>query len=135
MTEGSGALQQKINEFCHSRNICFISSSTPGLCGRVFCDFGEKFVVLDTNGEQPKSFMIASITKVTLCRVGVMLPCYGDDGHTIKCLQVIAVLERSVPYCFSLCLLFVRVVGFRWSGDQFATAWTRGWRFCDVHRS
>ena len=66
MTEGSVALQLQINEFCHEHNICFISSSTPGLCGRVFCDFGKKFVVSDTNGEQAKAFMIASVTKVSV---------------------------------------------------------------------
>ena len=29
---------------------------------QIFCDFGEKFVVNDTNGEQPISNMVAAIT-------------------------------------------------------------------------
>lgn len=34
-------------------------------CRQIFCDFGEKFVVADTNGEQPISNMVASITRDT----------------------------------------------------------------------
>ena len=33
-------------------------------CRQLFCDFGESFVVNDTNGEQPMSYMIASVTRV-----------------------------------------------------------------------
>ena len=33
---------------------------------QIFCDFGENFVVYDTNGEQPISNMVASITKVNI---------------------------------------------------------------------
>ena len=31
---------------------------------QIFCDFGEAFTVVDTNGEQPISNMISSVTKV-----------------------------------------------------------------------
>ena len=31
---------------------------------QIFCDFGESFTVVDTNGEQPISNMISSVTKV-----------------------------------------------------------------------
>ena len=37
-------------------------TDTYGLFGSVFCDFGDEFVVFDTNGEEPVSAMIASIT-------------------------------------------------------------------------
>ena len=37
-------------------------SDTFGLFGTVFCDFGDEFVVVDTNGEEPTSAMIASVT-------------------------------------------------------------------------
>jgi len=30
----------------------------------IFCDFGEEFVVMDTDGEQPISNMIAGVTVV-----------------------------------------------------------------------
>ena len=32
---------------------------------QIFCDFGESFTVVDTNGEQPISNMISSVSKVT----------------------------------------------------------------------
>ena len=32
---------------------------------QIFCDFGENFTVVDTNGEQPISNMISSVSKVT----------------------------------------------------------------------
>lgn len=31
---------------------------------QIFCDFGEDFKVVDTNGEQPTSNMISAVTKV-----------------------------------------------------------------------
>lgn len=40
---------------------------------QVFCDFGENFQVLDVNGEQPISTMIASITK--------------DENGIVTCLE------------------------------------------------
>jgi len=99
MTEGSVALQLKINDFCHKHNICFISSSTPGLCGRVFCDFGEKFVVSDTNGEQAKTFMIASITKDSSGLVTSLLRHGLEDGDFVTFTEVegMTQLNRCKP--------------------------------------
>ncbi|KAJ2760191.1 E1 ubiquitin-activating protein, partial [Coemansia sp. BCRC 34490] len=51
----------ELSEYAHKNGICFISTETRGLFGYVFNDFGEKFVVEDTNGEQPLSGMVASI--------------------------------------------------------------------------
>lgn len=34
------------------------------LFSQIFCDFGESFSVVDTNGEEPISNMISSVTKV-----------------------------------------------------------------------
>lgn len=55
--------QIKLGEFCHSNGIKLIVADTKGLFGEVFCDFGESFMVADTDGEQPISNMIASVTK------------------------------------------------------------------------
>lgn len=57
--------QLEFGDFCHSHKICFIVVDTKGLFGQLFCDFGDGFNVLDTNGEQPISNMIAAITKET----------------------------------------------------------------------
>lgn len=34
------------------------------ICSKIFCDFGNNFVIADPDGEQPVSCMIADIEKV-----------------------------------------------------------------------
>uniref|UniRef100_UPI00358F0808 ubiquitin-like modifier-activating enzyme 1 isoform X2 n=1 Tax=Myxine glutinosa TaxID=7769 RepID=UPI00358F0808 len=53
----------RIGSICHSRGIKLVLADTKGLFGYLFCDFGDEFTVLDTNGEQPLSAMISAITK------------------------------------------------------------------------
>lgn len=48
---------------CRRHNVAFTVGYTAGLFGYVFVDFGNEFVVTDTNGEMPKSSYIESITK------------------------------------------------------------------------
>lgn len=55
--------QLRISAFCHSHDIALIVASTKGLFGQIFCDFGDNFEVVDTNGETPVSAMVAGITK------------------------------------------------------------------------
>ena len=40
-----------INSFCRKHNIKFISAMIAGPYSQLFCDFGEKFEILDKNGE------------------------------------------------------------------------------------
>lgn len=54
----------RIDDIAHKHGLCFIAAQTYGLFGQIFCDFGPAFVVNDTNGENPVSIMIASITAV-----------------------------------------------------------------------
>ncbi|CAI6762582.1 ANM_collapsed_G0032080.mRNA.1.CDS.1 [Saccharomyces cerevisiae] len=51
----------KINEFCHSSGIRFISSETRGLFGNTFVDLGDEFTVLDPTGEEPRTGMVSDI--------------------------------------------------------------------------
>jgi len=55
---------KKINEFCHAQSpaIPFIKADINGVFANVFCDFGPSFTVLDVDGEEPHSGIIASIT-------------------------------------------------------------------------
>ncbi|KAM6980088.1 ubiquitin-like modifier-activating enzyme 1 [Aplochiton taeniatus] len=55
--------QLHFGELCHSHGVKFIVADTKGLCGQLFCDFGEEFEVLDSNGETPVSAMIDHISK------------------------------------------------------------------------
>lgn len=52
-----------MSAFCHSHDVALIIASTKGLFGQIFCDFGENFEVVDSNGETPVSAMVAGITK------------------------------------------------------------------------
>merc|ERR1711963_195071 len=54
--------QLRISAIARNHGIALIIADTRGLFAQVFNDFGEKFVVYDTNGEQPISTMVASIT-------------------------------------------------------------------------
>ncbi|XP_059481585.1 ubiquitin-like modifier-activating enzyme 1 [Neocloeon triangulifer] len=62
LTETTRDEQLRISEITHPLNIPFIVADTVGVFAQVFCDFGTQFVVRDTNGENPISTMIASIT-------------------------------------------------------------------------
>jgi len=50
----------KADLFIKKSNICFFIF----IFSEVFCDFGNSFWVNDSDGEQPVSNMLASITKV-----------------------------------------------------------------------
>ncbi|XP_037632219.1 ubiquitin-like modifier-activating enzyme 1 [Sebastes umbrosus] len=63
LTDSSLDDQLRFDELCHSHGIKFIVADTRGLCGQLFCDFGEEFEVLDQDGEKPASAMIQSVSK------------------------------------------------------------------------
>eukprot|EP01124_Arcella_intermedia_P015654 TRINITY_DN22201_c0_g2_i1.p1 TRINITY_DN22201_c0_g2~~TRINITY_DN22201_c0_g2_i1.p1 ORF type:complete len:1036 (-),score=250.99 TRINITY_DN22201_c0_g2_i1:26-2947(-) len=55
--------QLKVNQYCHSKGIKFISSEARGCFGVVFNDFGNDFEVFDATGEELPEATIASITQ------------------------------------------------------------------------
>jgi ubiquitin-activating enzyme E1 len=62
LIDQSSSLQLELSQFCHQNDISLVIGSVKGVCGSVFCDFGENFVVVDNNGEQATTSMIASIS-------------------------------------------------------------------------
>ncbi|CAG0878674.1 unnamed protein product [Darwinula stevensoni] len=64
LTDSPLSEQEWISEVTHAQGIALIVADTRGLFAQVFCDFGENFQVLDVNGENPQTAMLASITKV-----------------------------------------------------------------------
>ncbi|KAL2899318.1 Ubiquitin-activating enzyme E1 2 [Bienertia sinuspersici] len=54
----------EFNDYCHSHQppIAFIKAEVRGLFGSVFCDFGPEFTVVDVDGEEPHTGIIASIS-------------------------------------------------------------------------
>nr|XP_046239442.1 ubiquitin-like modifier-activating enzyme 1 isoform X2 [Scatophagus argus] len=77
LTDSSLDDQKRFGELCHSHGIKFIVADTKGLCGQLFCDFGEEFEVLDRDGETPRSAIIQTVTKEN---PGVVL-CTDDQRH------------------------------------------------------
>lgn len=55
--------QLRLGKFCNLNKIKFIVADTRGLCGQLFCDFGDSFEVRDTDGDPPVSAMISHISK------------------------------------------------------------------------
>lgn len=77
LTDSSLDDQKRFGELCHKHGIKLIVADTKGLCGQLFCDFGEKFEVLDRDGEMPVSLMIDRVTKDN---PGVVI-CADDQKH------------------------------------------------------
>ncbi|XP_057309540.1 ubiquitin-like modifier-activating enzyme 6 isoform X2 [Hydractinia symbiolongicarpus] len=57
--------QVKMNAFCRTQNppIRYISCDVYGVFSYLFCDFGDKFQVFDSDGEESKEIFMKSITK------------------------------------------------------------------------
>lgn len=61
LTNASISSQKAIADYCHSKGIYVVISNVFGLFGSIFCDFGEKFTVIDPTGETPLSGIVAGI--------------------------------------------------------------------------
>ncbi|XP_008284378.1 ubiquitin-like modifier-activating enzyme 1 [Stegastes partitus] len=80
LTDSSLDDQKRFGDLCHSQGIKFIVADTKGLCGQLFCDFGEEFEVLDQDGETPVSVMVQHISKDN---PGVVV-CADDQKHGLE---------------------------------------------------
>jgi ubiquitin-activating enzyme E1 len=80
------------NDFCRKQQppIKFVWTTAMGLVGQLFSDFGAGFVVKDTDGEEPKSAIVASITNgaesVVTCVEDQMLE--FEDGDIVTFSEV-----------------------------------------------
>ncbi|KAG7188057.1 hypothetical protein KM043_013222 [Ampulex compressa] len=80
LTETSLSEQLRISEITHANDIALIVADTRGLFSQIFCDFGDSFTVVDTNGEPPVSAMVASVSRDT---EGVVT-CLDDTRHGME---------------------------------------------------
>ncbi|KAL0978741.1 hypothetical protein UPYG_G00174550 [Umbra pygmaea] len=114
LTDSSLEDQQHFGAFCHSNGIKLIVADTKGLCGQLFCDFGEDFEVLDADGETPISVMIDQITKEDPGVVTCTEDRHGfEDGCSVSFSEVCGMTELNGlgpvdikvlgPYSFSIC--------------------------------
>nr|CAH7745176.1 unnamed protein product [Callosobruchus chinensis] len=80
LTANSRAEQLRVSEITHANNIALIVADTRGLFAQVFCDFGESFTVVDTNGEPSVSAMVADISSE---KEGIVT-CIDDTRHGME---------------------------------------------------
>ncbi|KAJ6793609.1 ubiquitin-activating enzyme E1 1-like [Iris pallida] len=106
----------EFDDYCHNHQppISFIKSEVRGLFGSLFCDFGPEFTVVDVDGEEPHTGIIASISNDN----PALVSCVDDerlefqDGDLVVFSEVKGMLElndgkpRKVknarPYSFML---------------------------------
>jgi ubiquitin-activating enzyme E1 len=60
---------------------CCLPLQTFGVFGYAFCDFGDEFVCVDVNGEEPVSSMIATVDNSTFPAV---VTCLDDARHGLE---------------------------------------------------
>ena len=92
----------KINEICRKNNIGFIYASSLGLFGFCFVDFGNNFIVIDDNGQEPLNYCIKSITKgkkgiVTIDTTAGILKLGNNDKVTFKEINGMTELNNCEP--------------------------------------
>lgn len=104
------------DEYCHNHQppIAFIKSEVCGLFGSIFCDFGPEFTVVDVDGNDPYTGIIASISNDN----PALITCVDDerlefqDGDLVMFSEVCGMTElndgkpRKIktarPYSFTL---------------------------------
>ncbi len=57
--------QLTTNSLCRTLQIPFVSTETAGLYGRIFCDFGPDFVVLDPDGGTPRQTLLDRVEVIS----------------------------------------------------------------------
>jgi len=106
---------ERIDTFCHAKDIVFVLAETRGVFGYVFTDFGHEFTVVDKNGEEPHKHIVTSLTQENPALVTVHDESrHGfEDGdfvifdevlgmNELNCSKPIAIKEIKGPYSFTL---------------------------------
>ncbi|CED85480.1 ubiquitin activating enzyme [Phaffia rhodozyma] len=70
----------RINKFTHDNKIAFIWTTTNGLFGSVFNDFGPAFTCVDPTGEQPLTGMIVEVENGD----DAMVTCLDETRHGLE---------------------------------------------------
>ncbi|XP_076774183.1 ubiquitin-like modifier-activating enzyme 7 isoform X2 [Arvicanthis niloticus] len=71
--------QLKVGTFCHKHGVYFLMAETRGLVGRLFCDLGEDFTVVDPTEAEP---MTAAIQDISQGSPGIVTLRGGTKRHS-----------------------------------------------------
>ena len=77
------------NEYARKTGKQFIQGDTRGVFGKVFCDFGESFTVVDQDGEEAKTCIIASISN----EYPALVTCTDDERVELEEGDLVTFLE------------------------------------------
>ncbi|SPQ99934.1 Ubiquitin-like 1-activating enzyme E1A [Plasmodiophora brassicae] len=70
----------EVNAMCISAGVKFIQADVFGVCGMVFVDNGDRFVVRDRDGEPPLEGMVSAITN----EPHAVVTCYDETRHGLS---------------------------------------------------
>ncbi|XP_062608943.1 ubiquitin-like modifier-activating enzyme 6 [Saccostrea cucullata] len=116
LTEAPLSVQIRVNNFCRQQipPIRFISADVFGVCCGTFCDFGDRFEIMDIDGEDPKEVLIEKITKdnpgIVTCFNNKMHGFESGDHVTFREINGMTALNGytcqikvTSPYTFEIC--------------------------------
>ncbi|XP_031200617.1 ubiquitin-like modifier-activating enzyme 7 isoform X3 [Mastomys coucha] len=90
--------QLKVGTLCHKHGVCFLMAETRGLVGRLFCDFGEDFTVVDPTEAEP---MTAAIQHISQGSPGIVTlrggPFYDGDMVIFSDIEGMVELNSHSP--------------------------------------
>lgn len=99
LTNSSRSEQLRISEITHASNIALIIADARGVFAQVFCDFGDTFTVVDTNGEPTVSAMIADVSND---KEGEYPRVFFVELYRVKCLWITVIWWTAEQNCPSL---------------------------------
>ncbi|KAI8895600.1 hypothetical protein BC833DRAFT_600708 [Globomyces pollinis-pini] len=80
LTHSNHSTRLKISNWARAKNVKFIAGESLGLFGFTFNDFGENFLVSDTNGEPEVSGIVSVISKDT----DAVVACLEEQRHGLE---------------------------------------------------
>jgi ubiquitin-activating enzyme E1 len=85
----------KLDETCREHGVAFIRAEIRGVFGSVFCDFGNSFAVLDTDGEEPVTGILAGVTQSESTTI---ISCVEDERLEFQDGQLVTFTEvEGIP--------------------------------------
>lgn len=79
------------NEMCRKHKVKFIVANSHGLYGYVFCDFGDEFTIVDTNGERVKSGILVNVCDKEHKSVNMSNVIVSNEHHRLECGDMIKI--------------------------------------------
>jgi ubiquitin-activating enzyme E1 len=72
-----------LGDRCRAKSTSLIIAEAAGLGARLFCDFGERHTVVDRDGAEPKSVLIASVVRVDKTNE-FAVACHDEVRHDLE---------------------------------------------------